>query len=148
MSDSLAATLNKFATDVIGLGIDTVSVQRIDKMIVQYGERFLDRVFTDNEKSYCRTYTQSVERFAGRWAAKEAVLKALGVGIAQGVCWKEIEIDAGADGAPSVRLAGTAGQFSLDSGVSRVLVSISHCSGHCVANAFAIRHTKEPATAP
>lgn len=138
MSDSLAATLNDFATDVFGLGIDTVSVQRIENMIAQYGDRFIERIFTEDEQSYCRTYTRSGERFAGRWAAKEAVLKALGVGLAQGICCKEIEIVAGADGAPSVRLAGTAEQVRLHRGVSRVLVSISHCSGHCVANAFAV----------
>ncbi|MEO9594537.1 MAG: holo-ACP synthase [Roseobacter sp.] len=144
MSDSLAATLNELASEIIGLGIDTVSVQRIEKMIVQYGDRFIDRVFTETEKSYCGAYKESSERFAGRWAAKEAVVKALGVGLAQGVCWKEIEIDARSHGAPKVRLTGMAEQVCMQLDVSQVLVSISHCSGRCIANAFAVKNTKDP----
>ncbi|MEM6692876.1 MAG: holo-ACP synthase [Planctomycetota bacterium] len=145
MSDPLAATLNELASNVIGLGIDTVRVERIDKMIDQYGDRFIDRVFTENEKAYCRTYTESSERFAGRWAAKEAILKSLGVGFSLGVCWKEIEVDAGTDGAPTVRLTGMAEQICLQRGASEVLASISHCSGYCVANAFAVRKSIETA---
>jgi holo-[acyl-carrier protein] synthase len=117
------------------LGIDIVKVERIANAIAKHGRRFAGRVLTDHEDAYVR---DRPENFAGRWAAKEAVSKVLGLGV-RGVGWREIEIIRLPTGAPMVRLHDRALRRANQLGMERVAVSISHEREYAVAIAFGIR---------
>ncbi|MBA2382803.1 MAG: holo-ACP synthase [Chloroflexi bacterium] len=119
------------------LGIDIIKVDRIRASIERFGERFSKRVLTPGEQRYVR---MRPETFAGRWAAKEAVSKVLGLGV-RGIGWKDIEIDRLPTGQPSVRLHGRAAARAEQLGMERVAVSISHESDYAVAIAFGVRTT-------
>ena len=121
---------------IAGVGIDIVGIDRIDKLIREHGERFLSRVFTEEEKAYCSSRPLPAQHFAGRFAAKEAVLKALGTGWAEGVGWKQVEVALTKKGKPEIRLEGRARELARAMGVSGVHVSISHADGYAVAQAL------------
>ncbi len=129
---SLPPTPPKGSTE---LGIDIIKVERIEKAIAKHGRRFARRVLTDHEDSYVR---DRPENFAGRWAAKEAVSKVLGLGV-RGVGWREIEIIRLPTGAPVVRLHDRALRRADQLGMERVAVSISHEREYAVAIAFGVR---------
>jgi holo-[acyl-carrier-protein] synthase len=117
------------------LGIDIIKVDRIAAALKKHGDRFPRRVLTESEQRYVRNRPQN---FAGRWAAKEAVSKVLGLGV-RGVGWTEIEIVRLPTGAPSVRLSGRALRRAEQLGMGRIAVSISHEGDYAVAIAFGIR---------
>jgi holo-[acyl-carrier protein] synthase len=117
------------------LGIDIIKVDRIRASIERFGERFSKRVLTNNEQRYVR---MRPETFAGRWAAKEAVSKVLGLGV-RGIGWKDIEVERLPTGQPSVRLHGRAAARAEQLGMERIALSISHESDYAVAIAFGIR---------
>ncbi len=117
------------------LGIDIIKVDRIAHTIERFGERFSRRVLTDAERRYVRNRP---ENFAGRWAAKEAVSKVLGLGV-RGVGWTEIEIERLPTGQPNVRLNGRAAKRAEQLGMGRIAVSISHEAEYAVAVAFGVR---------
>lgn len=117
------------------LGIDIIKVDRIKGTLAKFGRRFSRRVLTDNEDRYVR---DRPETFAGRWAAKEAVSKVLGLGV-RGIGWRDIEIERMPTGAPSVRLNGRAAARAEQLGMGRIAVSITHESEYAVAIAFGIR---------
>ena len=117
------------------LGIDIIKIERIRKAIERFGDRFARRVLTEHEQRYVRMRPQN---FAGRWAAKEAVSKVLGLGV-RGVGWTEIEIQRLPTGAPSVRLHRRAKARADQLGMNRIAVSISHEGDYAVAIAFGIR---------
>jgi holo-[acyl-carrier protein] synthase len=117
------------------LGIDIIKVERIAAALRRFGDRFPKRVLTDAEQRYVRNRPQN---FAGRWAAKEAVSKVLGLGV-RGVGWREIEIVRLPTGQPTVRLHGRAQARAEQLGMSRVAVSISHEGDYAVAVAFGVR---------
>src|SRR3954447_11929494 len=117
------------------LGIDIIKVERIRASIERFGERFSRRVLTPSEQRYVR---MRPETFAGRWAAKEAVSKVLGLGV-RGIGWKDIEVERLPTGQPSVRLHGRAAARAEQLGMERIAVSISHESDYAVAIAFGIR---------
>jgi len=117
------------------LGIDIIKVDRIRAAIERFGDRFWRRVLTDGEHRYVRNRP---ENFAGRWAAKEAVSKVLGLGV-RGVGWRDIEIVRLPTGAPSVQLRGRAAVRAEQLGMGRIAVSISHEGDYAVAIAFGIR---------
>src|SRR3954467_1142888 len=117
------------------LGIDIIKIESIAHAIERFGERFEKRVLTDSENRYVRNRPQN---FAGRWAAKEAVSKVLGLGV-RGVGWTEIEIVRLPTGAPSVKLHGRAARRAEQLGMGRIAVSISHEGDYAVAIAFGIR---------
>jgi holo-[acyl-carrier protein] synthase len=117
------------------LGIDIINVARIRDAITRFGSRFAARVLTPAEASYVRNRP---ETFAGRWAAKEAVSKVLGLGV-RGVGWREIEIVRLPTGQPTVRLSGRAERRAEQLGMERVAVSISHERDFAVAIAFGVR---------
>src|SRR6266487_4050375 len=94
--------------DIVGIGTDIVECLRIGRMIDQHGELFLTRVYTEREIRYCQARKHATEHFAGRWAAKEAVLKCLGTGWRRGLNWTDMEIRNGPEGAPNVYLGGAA----------------------------------------
>lgn len=117
------------------LGIDIIKVERIRAAIERFGERFSRRVLTDRERRYVR---DRPETFAGRWAAKEAVSKVLGLGV-RGIGWQDIEIDRMPTGQPAVRLHGRAAQRAEQLGMGRIAISITHESDYAVAVAFGVR---------
>lgn len=117
------------------LGIDIVKVERIRRALARFGSRFSKRVLTPAEQRYVR---DRPETFAGRWAAKEAVSKVLGLGV-RGIGWRDIEIERMPTGQPAVRLNGRAAGRADQLGMDRVAVSISHESDYAVAIAFGVR---------
>jgi holo-[acyl-carrier protein] synthase len=123
---------------VVGIGTDIVECLRIAQMIERHGELFLTRVFTPHEIEYCGSRKAATQHYAGRWAAKEAVLKALGTGWSRGISWQDMEIRNHAGGKPSVRLAGGAREACEQLSIRQILVSISHCRSHATALAVAV----------
>ncbi len=123
---------------IYDVGTDIVSVPRIASAIRRSGGRFLLRVFTPAERDYCLARRTSERCFAARFAGKEAVLKALGTGLA-GCSWQDVEIAAGPGGNPEVRLSGRAADIASRRGIGRVLLSLSHEGQHAVAFAVAVR---------
>ena len=117
------------------LGVDIVKVDRIRAAIERFGQRFADRVLTPREQRYVR---QRPETFAGRWAAKEAVSKVLGLGV-RGVGWRDIEVERLPTGQPSIVLHGRAAQRAGQLGMGRIAVSITHEAEFAVAIAFGVR---------
>lgn len=123
--------------EIVGIGTDIVECLRIGKMIEQHGELFLSRVFTGREIRYCQARKHANEHFAGRWAAKEAILKAIGTGWAKGICWTDLEVRNRQDGRPEVRVRGGARDAAISRGIGEILVSISHCRTYATAYALA-----------
>ncbi len=131
---------------VIGIGTDIVECPRIGRMIEQHGELFLRTIYTDREIRHCQSRKHAIEHFAGRWAAKQAILKALGVGRTEGVAWTEIEIRGGSRGTPRVLVCGEAKDVAIKRGVGDVLITIAHCRTYATAYAMAVGpHEKKPA---
>lgn len=123
---------------ILGIGTDIVECPRIGKMIDQHGELFLRRVYTEREIRYCQARRRSLEHFAGRWAAKEAILKALGTGWRKGICWTDIEVRNETTGQPKVLIRGGARDAAVGRGVGDLLISISHCRTYATAYALAV----------
>jgi holo-[acyl-carrier protein] synthase len=117
------------------LGIDIIKVERIRTALDRFGERFSRRVLTEHERRYVRG---RAETFAGRWAAKEAVSKVLGLGV-RGIGWRDIEVQRLPTGQPAIELHGRAAQRAQQLGMGRIAVSISHEADYAVAIAFGIR---------
>ncbi|TAK02946.1 MAG: holo-[acyl-carrier-protein] synthase [Chloroflexota bacterium] len=117
------------------LGIDIIKVARIRAALERFGPRFSRRVLTPAEQRYVR---DRPETFAGRWAAKEAVSKVLGLGV-RGIGWRDIEVERLPTGQPAVRLHGRAEERATQLGMDRIALSITHESDYAVAIAFGIR---------
>lgn len=122
---------------ILGIGSDIVECLRIAQLIERHGELFVGRVYTDAEIEYCRARKAATQHYAGRWAAKEAVLKALGTGLRRGISWRDIEIANDPRGAPDVVLHGGAKELLGRNGIQWIHVTISHCRSHAVAYAIA-----------
>jgi len=118
---------------IVGIGVDIVEPERIGGMIERHGERFLKRTFTPDEISYSKGRKRAVEHFAARWAAKEAVAKALGTGFTRQIAWKDIEIVKDPSGAVGVRLHRKAKTLADELGVTRIHLSLSHTEAFVVA---------------
>src|SRR5947209_16862601 len=116
--------------EVVGIGTDIVECVRIGQMIEDHGELFLQRVFTSREIRYCRARKHSTEHFAGRWAAKEAILKSLGTGWRRGLCWTDIEVRNDGTGQPQVHVCGAAKEHAQSLKVANILLTISHCRAY------------------
>src|SRR5437868_9595461 len=125
--------------DIIGIGTDIVECVRIRRMIDRHGELFLTRVFTEREVRYCQRSKQATEHFAGRWAAKEAILKCLGTGWRRGLCWTDMEVRNEPTGEPRVLLCGAAKDVAQTLRITDILLTISHCRAYATAYALAIR---------
>jgi holo-[acyl-carrier protein] synthase len=118
---------------IVGLGIDIAEVDRIERAIRRYGQRFLQRVFTAAEIDYCQSKANACERFAGRFAAKEAAMKAIGTGWRRGVRWRDFEVVREPSGRPILRFSGVAADFAERLGMKRALVSITHTAAQAIA---------------
>ncbi len=121
------------AQPICGVGTDIIEIQRIKEAIKRHGQRFLDRIFTRNEQTYCLGYKDSTPRFAGRFAAKEAVVKALGRELEPEIKWTEIEVINDLKGKPEVYLSDRL-QKALSP--NKVFLSISHCNSFATATAI------------
>jgi len=122
---------------IVGTGIDVVEVTRVAEALARHGDRFVDRVFTSTESAYCRSTAAPEQHFAARFAAKEAVLKALKTGWIKGIGWRDVEVRKGPEGGPSVALSGGAARRAEEMGVAAVHLSMSHTARHAVAQAIA-----------
>lgn len=122
---------------IIGHGIDLVETARIGRAVEQHGKHFLDRVFTHNEQAYCeRGKKRYFEHLAGRFAAKEAILKVLGTGWSQGIAWTDMEILPAPSGQPVAKLSGQCDTIAVRMGITKLLLSISHTKSHAMASAI------------
>jgi holo-[acyl-carrier protein] synthase len=130
--------------EIVGIGTDIVECLRIGRMIERHGELFLRRVYTDHEIRYCQQRKRATEHFAGRWAAKEAILKALGSGWRRGLDWTDIEVRNETEGKPEVHLGGVVRDLAMALRVQDIHVSISHCRAYAVGYALAVRSPSAP----
>ena len=117
-----------------GIGIDLIEVDRIQKLLDRFGERFLNRVFTEGERAYSFRRRYPAQHLAARFAAKEGVLKALGVGLSLGVAWREIEVVRLKSGQPTIQLTGRTLEIAQRRGVQKVIVSLSHLKSLAAAS--------------
>jgi holo-[acyl-carrier protein] synthase len=118
---------------IVGTGIDIIEVPRIARSIERFGERFLDRIFTPDEIRYCNSKHNRVERFAARFAAKEAAMKAIGTGLRRGVTWQDVQVGREPGGRPTILLTGEAAKFAAALGTKRAALSLSHTAEHAIA---------------
>ena len=130
-------------SNLIGLGTDITECLRIARMIERHGELFINRVYTPEEIKYCQSRKQATQHFTGRWAAKEAILKALGTGWRRGISWRDIEVRNEPGGKPMVAVRGGAKDVVEQLEISEIQVSISHCRSHAIACAIAMGGEKE-----
>ncbi|PQO29718.1 holo-[acyl-carrier-protein] synthase [Bremerella cremea] len=128
--------------DIIGIGTDIIECLRIAQMIERHGEMFINRVYTPHEIEYCSERKAATQHYAGRWAAKEAVLKAIGTGWIKGITWRDVEVANQFGGKPIINLSGGALDSAKRRGIEEVQISISHCRTHAVAYAIALGSAK------
>jgi holo-[acyl-carrier protein] synthase len=124
-------------------GIDLVDFPRIEEMIQRHGERFINRVFTAAEQAYADKNRNRVEKYAGRFAAKEAVLKLLGTGWRGKIAWTDIEIINNKAGQPQVTLGGEVKTIADNIGISQISISITHTANFAIASAVALVQSNE-----
>src|SRR5215813_14852066 len=115
------------------MGVDLAEVDRIRAAIERHGETFLRRVYTPAEREYCEGFRNKYERYAGRFAAKEAAMKALGTGWRRGVRWVDFEVVRETGGRPTIALHGEAAKIASQMGVQRVSLSITHTEAQALA---------------
>jgi holo-[acyl-carrier protein] synthase len=118
---------------IVGTGIDIAEVPRIRKSIKRFGDRFLHRIYTAGEIRYCDSKANRVERYAARFAAKEAAMKALGTGWSHGVRWRDCEVVRLPGGRPSIAFHGKAGEIAARLGVKHAALSLSHTAEQAIA---------------
>ena len=118
---------------IVGMGIDVAEVPRIQAVIESQKERFLRRVFTPEEAAYCEQFKNKYERYSGRFAVKEAAMKALGTGWSRGVRWVDLEIVRMRGGRPTLVLKGEARKIADALGVKNIVVSITHTEAQAIA---------------
>ena len=118
---------------IVGLGIDITKINRIEAAIERRGRPLLERLFTRSEIAYCEKHRHRAERFAGRFAAKEAAMKALGTGWARGVRWVDIEVTREPSGKPTLKLSGAACAIAASLGVKKIALTITHTGNTALA---------------
>ena len=118
---------------IVGTGIDIAEVNRIANSIARFGRRFLERVFTADEIRYCESKANRFERYAARFAAKEAAMKALGTGWNHGVRWRDCEVTRLPGGRPTITFHGKAAEFAAKLGVNNAALSLSHTEAQAIA---------------
>lgn len=107
-------------------------------MLEKHGEIFVRRVYTEHEIEYCSTRKSATQHYAGRWAAKEAVLKAIGTGWARGITWRDVEVRNEPGGKPFIELSGGAKDVATQMGISEMMITISHCRNFATAYAMGV----------
>ena len=122
---------------ISGVGIDIIEIERIEKAVQRSGERFLQRVFTAAERSYCENKRQPHSSYAARFAAKEAVLKALGTGLSSGASFTDVEVYQKSGGAPGINLYNNTAKLAEEKGITEIAISLSHNHNQAIAVAIA-----------
>ena len=128
--------------EIIGTGLDATEIDRIADAIERYGERFIQRVFTEHEIAYCRAKRDFASSFAARFAAKEAAMKALGTGLTLGVRWRDLEVRRDRGQAPRLLLHGRSREIGLARGGRAMLVALTHDGDYALAQTMLV--TDEP----
>lgn len=128
---------------IVAHGIDLVDCPRIEQMVQRHGERFLKRVFTDAERAYAKANRNEVEKLAGRFAAKEAILKLMGTGWRGKIAWTDIEVINNPVGQPEVTLGGEVKTIADGLGIKHISISITHTANFAIASAVALAQTHE-----
>jgi holo-[acyl-carrier protein] synthase len=118
---------------IVGMGIDIAEVERVKAAIERHGEAFLRRLYTERERAYCERFKNKYERYAGRFAAKEAAMKALGTGWSRGVRWVDVEVVRQSGGRPTIALHGEAAKIAQRLNVENVALSITHTASQAFA---------------
>jgi holo-[acyl-carrier protein] synthase len=118
---------------IVGLGLDIAEIDRIEAAIKRHGAAFIERLFTPAEAAYCQRYKSPFERYAGRFAAKEAAMKALGTGWSRGVRWRDIEVVREPSGKPTLKLDGAARTIADGLGVKHIVLTITHSGNLAIA---------------
>jgi holo-[acyl-carrier protein] synthase len=124
--------------EIVAHGIDLVDCPRIEQMIDRHGVRFINRVFTEAEQNYAESNRNKVEKLAGRFAAKEAILKLMGTGWRGKIAWTDIEIKNNDAGRPEVTLTGEVKKIADKLGIEHISVSITHTANFAIASAVAL----------
>ena len=126
---------------IIAHGIDLVDFPRIEKMVEKHDDRFLQRVFTEKEVCYAKKNKNYIEKLAGRFAAKEAVLKLIGTGWRGKIAWTDIEVVNDALGRPAVVITGEVKKLVEQAGIEQITISITHAANFAICSAIALRNT-------
>ena len=124
--------------EIVAHGIDLVDCPRIEEMLKRHGDRFVQRIFTPAEQTYAQTNKNKVEKLAGRFAAKEAVLKLMGTGWRGKIAWTDIEVINNSSGQPEVILSGEVEKIAARLGIKHVSISITHTANFAIASAVAL----------
>jgi holo-[acyl-carrier protein] synthase len=127
---------------IVAHGIDLVDCPRIEQMVKRHGERFLKRVFTATEQAYAEAKRDGIDKLAGRFAAKEAILKLMGTGWRGKIAWTDIEIANNPSGQPEVALSGEVKKLAERLGIEHISVSITHTANFAIASAVALSEKK------
>lgn len=125
---------------LIGLGCDIVETERIKGVLAKHGERFLKRVFTEEERAYCDSLKYPHKHYAARWAAKEAVSKCFTTGIGEHLEWTSVSVYHGMRHEPLVRLDAKAQALLIQVGATHVMLTLSHIDSHAMAVAALVKH--------
>jgi len=123
---------------IVGIGLDATDIPRVERAIARYGDRFVHRIFTDAEIAYCSSKHRPAPHYAGRFAAKEAAMKALGTGLARGVTWRDIEVLRGG-GPPRLVFRGAALAHFQSRGATSSLLTITHADTLALAQVMLVR---------
>ena len=129
--------------EIVAHGIDLVDCPRIEEMVNRHGERFVNRVFTEAEQAYAEANRNNIEKLAGRFAAKEAILKLMGTGWRGKIAWTDIEVINNDVGQPEVTLSGEVRKIADKLGIEHVSVSITHTANFAIASAVALAQSNE-----
>ncbi len=128
--------------EIVAHGIDLVDCPRIEEMVKRHGERFIDRIFTAAEQAYAEANKDRIEKLAGRFAAKEAILKLMGTGWRGKIAWTDIEVINNPAGQPEVTLSGEVKKLAEKFGIKHISVSITHTANFAIASAVALAQKK------
>jgi holo-[acyl-carrier protein] synthase len=129
--------------DIIAHGIDLVDFPRLEEMIERHGDRIIDRLFTPAEQDYARGNRNTIEKYAGRFAAKEAVMKLIGTGWRGKIAWTDIEVTNNPAGQPEVTLTGEVKKIAQGLRIEHISISITHTANFAIASAVALAQSDE-----
>ena len=118
---------------IVGIGVDIVDISRVRRAVARQGDRFIRRIYTEGERDYCRAHRDPAPSFAARFAAKEALFKALGTGWTAGPTWLDVDVRRDERGAPNLILSGRTEDLSKELGVRAIHVSLSHSDEAAIA---------------
>ena len=129
--------------EIVAHGIDLVDCPRIEAMVERHGKRFIERVFTEAEQAYAKANKNGIEKLAGRFAAKEAVLKLMGTGWRGKIAWTDVEVINNSSGQPEVTLSGEVKKIAGKLGIKHISISITHTANFAIASAVALTQSNE-----